>query len=183
MSKIVLFFFSILCLIFNIKTTMSQTVVDFSSENTVDSWQIVNDDVMGGISKSDLYYHNDNYAVFSGNISLQNNGGFASIRNSFSSINVYSKKSIKLEIKGDGKDYQIRIKKNRNDYYSYVKNFSTNNKWQLITLELSDFYPSFRGRRLNFDNFDESYFQQISILIANNIEENFRLYIKKIYLD
>jgi len=183
MSRIILFFFSILYLTFNTKTTMSQTVVDFSSKNTVNRWQIVNDDVMGGISTSDLYYHNDNYAVFSGNISLKNNGGFASIRTSFPSIYAYSKKSIKLEIKGDGKDYQLRIKRNRNDYYSYVKNFSTNNKWQLITLELSDFYPSYRGRKLNFNNFDESYFQQISILIANNIEENFQLFIKKIYLE
>ena len=42
-------------------------------------WQIVNDSVMGGLSTSQAY-EKDNSLIFTGNVSLENNGGFASIR-------------------------------------------------------------------------------------------------------
>ena len=44
------------------------------------NWNIVNDDVMGGISSSSLSLNQDNNLLFNGNLSLANNGGFASTR-------------------------------------------------------------------------------------------------------
>ena len=46
----------------------------------IENWIIVNDDVMGGISKSKLYIDKYNNLVFNGYLSLENNGGFASCR-------------------------------------------------------------------------------------------------------
>jgi len=43
-------------------------------------------------------------------------------------------------------------------------------------------YASFRGRRLNIDDFDKDYFEQISILVGNKRNENFVLRIKSVEL-
>ena len=161
---------------------MSQTIVDFNTKNTLNSWQIVNDDVMGGFSTSNLDYHEDKHAIFSGSVSLKNNGGFASIRKKVTGVNLYNKTNIILKVKGDGKNYQLRIKKNRFDYYSYVYSFPTSGDWELISVDLASMYPSFRGQRLNYNNFSAKQIQQISILIANDKEEEFNLIIDEIFI-
>ena len=43
----------------------------------IKNWNIVNDDVMGGISRSSLSMNDENNLIFSGYLSLENNGGFA----------------------------------------------------------------------------------------------------------
>ena len=52
------------------------------------NWNIVNDDVMGGISKSFLSINDENNLIFSGNVSLKNNGGFASTRMGLDSVSL-----------------------------------------------------------------------------------------------
>ncbi len=165
--------------IISFSTANCQCILNFDSKQSVSKWKTINDDVMGGVSTSVITYNNE-YAVFSGNISLKNNGGFASIRRQLSGINLYNKKSIVLRVKGDGKNYQLRIKKNRFDYYSYVYSFPTSGTWESVSVELASMYPSFRGQRLDFSNFSAKQIQQISILIANNQEEQFNLIIDEI---
>ena len=80
------------------------------------------------------------------------------------------------------KDYQLRIKDNSRNYYSYIKTFSTNGEWQEIVIPLKEMYPSFRGRRLDVPNFSHDYIEEIVFLIGNKKNENFELIIDKIVL-
>lgn len=57
----------------------SLVLVDFPRSTTAD-WFVVNDGVMGGISSSTLEISSDGTGVFAGHLSLENNGGFASVR-------------------------------------------------------------------------------------------------------
>jgi hypothetical protein len=50
-------------------------------------------------------------------------------------------------------------------------------------LPLKNFYPSFRGRTLNFPNFDQENIEEISFLIANNKEEKFVLLLDYVALE
>ena len=43
-------------------------------------WRIVNDGVMGGLSKGNISFTDGGTMVFKGNLSLENNGGFSSVR-------------------------------------------------------------------------------------------------------
>jgi len=172
----------ILIMIFSIQNMFSQEVINFSSARQTKDWSIVNDDVMGGVSTSKFYY-DDNKAVFEGEISLKNNGGFASVRCNIKKIKVSPNHTINLLVYGDGKEYQIRIKKNKNDYFSYVHNFKTNGENELITIQLSEFYPSFRGRKINKENYNYNQIEQISILFGNKVEEKFKLKIEKIFFN
>ena len=110
MSKLLTTTFIYIISIFSFNNASCQCILNFDSKQSISKWKTINDDVMGGISTSDIIYNNNDYAIFSGNVSLENNGGFASIRRQLSGVNLYNKKSIVLKVKGDGKNYQLRIK-------------------------------------------------------------------------
>jgi len=92
-------------------------------------------------------------------------------------------KYIVLRIKGDGKAYEFRMKSEISQYESYVHSFATSGEWQTIKLPISEFYPQFRGRRLNSPNFNFNTIEQVSFLIANKQEEDFKLWIDRIDIE
>ncbi|PQJ80959.1 CIA30 family protein [Polaribacter porphyrae] len=157
-------------------------IFDFNKNTNISIWQVVDDGVMGGLSQGNLKINDVGNGIFYGFVSTKNNGGFSSIRYRFSKKNVAKYSKIILKIKGDGKNYQLRIKNNSKDYYSYVKPFITTQNWSLIEIKLSDMYPTFRGRKLNIENFSEESIEELAILIGNKKNEQFQLEIDKIYL-
>ena len=164
-------FVLLIFIIFNCNIVMAQILYDFNTESKLENWFTVNDDVMGGVSKSKLFLDAKGNGVFQGRISTLNNGGFASVRFNCGRVITKDKKDLVFKIKGDQKKYQIRIKSNRNDYQSYVMDFITSGEWETIKIPLKSMYASFRGRRLNIDDFDKDYFEQISILVGNKRNE------------
>ena len=157
----------------------NKIIFEFNESANISGWSILNDGVMGGVSASSFKISKEGNGVFKGDVSTANNGGFASVRYR-SSVNVGNSKSIKIRLKGDGKNYQFRIKKSASDFESYITTFSTSGKWQTIEVKLSDLYPSFRGKRMDKPNFSASKFDEMSILIANKKNESFELLLDKI---
>jgi hypothetical protein len=120
--------------------------------------------------------------VFSGSVSLDNYGGFSSVRHQFKTKDISQYKKIIIRLKGDGKAYQFRIKNSRRDYHSYITSFKTSSDWETISINMSDMYPAFRGRNLNMDNLKPNKIQEIAFLIGNKRAETFRLEIDSISL-
>ncbi|MEM6281256.1 MAG: CIA30 family protein, partial [Chloroflexota bacterium] len=89
--------------------TTSLVVFDFSEAEQVEVWTIVNDGVMGGISEG-AWYQEDDYAVFEGNVSLENNGGFSSVRIGFRGVDISDYDGIALEVRGDGQQYAFGMR-------------------------------------------------------------------------
>lgn len=169
-------------LIFLIMTTPNQILFNFTNQASASSWQIVNDGVMGGKSSSTLKVSDDGHGVFSGHVSLANNGGFASVRHLQTYTNINSFEYVALKIKGDTKNYQFRLKGAASQRQSYVQEFETTGEWQEVKLKIKDFYPQFRGQKLNMENFNFDEIAEMAFLIANKKEENFKLIIDKISL-
>ena len=166
-----------------ILTIMNQTpVFDFEPKSSLSDWTVVNDGVMGGLSQSTLKISDAGHGVFSGRVSLENNGGFASIRLDCGRMSLQNAQNIVLKVKGDGKRYQCRIRARKSDYYSYVQYFETGTQWEEISLPLRDFYPTFRGRKLNLPNFAADALEEVGILIGNKRAERFELHIDRIGL-
>ena len=149
----------------------------FSAQSNLREWRIVNDGVMGGISNSSLLKTGEGHGQFSGHVSLENNGGFASIQLNLSSTIPDDCKYIALRVKGDGKQYEFRLKQNLYQSVAYVHPFKTSGEWETIQLAIKDFYPQFLGRKLNSPNFNYKNIEQISFLISNKQEEDFKLLI------
>jgi hypothetical protein len=163
--------------------TTTNEVYKFSAATKVNEWRIVNDGVMGGVSKSSLGLNDLGHGQFFGHVSLANNGGFASIQLNQSIKLTDEIKHVLLRVKGDGKAYEFRLKSQLSQPESYVHQFITTGDWEIIKLPISDFYPQYFGRKLNRPNFNFSSIAQLSFLIANKQEEDFRLLIDWIGLD
>ena len=59
---------------------MPETLFLFDHPESVAAWSAIDDRVMGGVSRSALRFDAAGHAVFSGQVSPDNNGGFASAR-------------------------------------------------------------------------------------------------------
>ena len=160
------------------------TLIDFSNTSAA-GWQIVNDSVMGGISRSTLQLYEDGYALFSGTVSLENNGGFASVRTQAQSpVDLSGFEGFSVHVLGDGKTYNLRIRtvKNRQlTRYSYEARFATTaGEWETHKLAYSYFRAIFRGNsvrgnpELNSDSILE-----IGFMIRDGQEGAFGLGIRK----
>ena len=160
----------------------SKVIFNFNKKSDLQDWIIVDDVVMGGESSGSFKLNPDGFGVFEGSISLDNNGGFSSLRYRSKKILIKEYTKVIIKLRGDGKKYQFRIKSNSGDYYSYISSFLTSGEWQEVEIPLKDMYPSFRGRRLDQANFSNDYFEEIAFLIGNKKKEKFKLLIKKIEL-
>ena len=158
------------------------TIFDFNEKSSLTKWRIVHASVMGGIWSSSIKINEQGNGVFSGSVSTKNNGGFASVQYSFEKIKTNVSDVVQIRLKGDGKNYQFRVKANKNQKYSYITTFSTSGEWQTIQIELSELYPSFRGRKLDLPNFKHSTLEEITFLIANKNNESFELQLDKVEL-
>lgn len=160
----------------------TMTLVEFNSTSNISDWFVVNDVVMGGRSDSGFYLNTEGNAVFKGNVSLENNGGFSMLKHRLSPISVAKYDKIVLKLKGDGKRYQFRLKSNSEEQHAYVSYFYTSGDWQIIEIPLSELYPTFRGRKLQMANYPAKIIEEIAILIGNKKAESFQLEIKWIAL-
>ena len=161
----------------------SQLIFDFNHNANITDWKIVDDVVMGGRSNGQFKIDSDGNGIFSGDVSVENNGGFSSVRYQFEKINTTKESKVIIRLKGDGKEYQFRIKNNRNTYYSYITNFKTSGDWENIIINLKDLYPSFRGQTMNIPNFTGNSLEEIVFLIGNKKNETFTLVLDRIDIE
>ena len=149
--------------------------MDFSNPNTLrDSW-IVNDGVMGGVSQSSLRQDVDGM-FFEGLVSLENNGGFASMRSSVRFPQ--GTQLIELIAKGDGKRYKLVLRTELAPRVTYVADFIALPTWQTYRFNLSQFKSTFRGRDVNAPALSFSDVIDFGILISNNQAGSFAIQLK-----
>jgi uncharacterized surface protein with fasciclin (FAS1) repeats len=124
----------------------SKTLIDFSDESVANQWISVNDNVMGGISDGQFRITDENTLEFFGSLSLENNGGFASIRTKGRDFNLNGYDAIGLRLKGDGRTYFFNLMTSpRSSASSYRAPVETKkDTWQNVQISLKDFvYTSF----------------------------------------
>ena len=165
-----------------ITTMQTATIFDFNKKADISNWSMVDDVVMGGRSSGNFYLNSEGHGVFEGWVSLENNGGFSSVRYDFDKMSTKGFSKVVIKVKGDGKSYQFRVKSKSSDYYSYITSFETSKDWETIELKLSDMVPAFRGRNLDMQNYDKESIEEVAFLIGNNKAQSFKLEIESIVL-
>ena len=70
------------------------SIFNFSQSSKINDWKVVNDDVMGGISRASFDLNTEGDAEFKGTVSTANNGGFASVRYRFKAKDITKKKRL-----------------------------------------------------------------------------------------
>lgn len=144
------------------------------------SWRSVNDGVMGGISSGGML-QNGEELVFTGELSLENNGGFSSVRRLVEQ-DLSGATRVRLEVRGDGREYQFRIRQSTGfDGVAWRAMFTSRDDWQKVEIALDQFIPVFRGRTVaQAGPVVASDIQQIGFLLADKNAGPFRLEIRHI---
>lgn len=149
-------------------------------EMEANAWRSINDGVMGGLSSGGIVQVDEGLR-FTGKLSLENNGGFSSARRLVGQ-DLSDATGVRLEVRGDGRDYQFRIRQNnRFDGVAWRAMFSTNDEWQIVEIALDDFIPVFRGRIISEAGpVVASEIQQIGFLLSDKNAGRFELDIRRI---
>jgi len=174
-------FYLIVCLLFQ-TMIFSQNVImlDPSKKIGIDNWRIVNDGVMGGVSQSNIYLNEENNIIFAGNVSLENNGGFASIRREFDGSQLKGSSIFFLRVKGDGNIYKFRLTM-KGSYANYSADFKTNKgQWMDIEIPVESFKPYYFGRSIRAPKLKVHKVNSMGILISDKQEGNFSLEIDSV---
>jgi len=152
-------------------------ILNFDSPSTSGEWVTVDDVVMGGVSNSIFIINPDGIATFSGIVSPENNGGFASARTAIEN-EFKDYKGAVIRVKGDGNIYSLRFRTDENfDGISYQAKFKTEaGEWKEYIIPLSNFKPTYRGNTLqDKPKLESKNIKQIGILIANKQFGKFKL--------
>lgn len=119
-------------------------LLDFSSPDVVRAFQVINDGVMGGLSTSRLRPVSGALS-FEGDVSLANNGGFASFRGPVRFPAETT--ALLLTVRGDGRRYKLTLRLDDDaGSAQYQAAFVASPEWQTVRFRTADFQASFRGR-------------------------------------
>jgi len=147
----------------------TKMLFDFRNSGNSSGWSAVNDGVMGGLSKGGSR-STGNALKFAGTLSLENNGGFSSIRKN-TNRNLSAYKGIRLRVKGDGRTYQLRMQTNsryRSWPVAYSGDFRTKNgNWTEVTIPFKSMKQGFRGRKLKDYPFDPAKIELVGLVIGD----------------
>jgi NADH dehydrogenase [ubiquinone] 1 alpha subcomplex assembly factor 1 len=123
-------------------------IFDSSDPQQIGLWLPVNDSVMGGLSSGAMEQASPHSALFSGVVSLENGGGFASVRTPPAEYNLSTFAGLAIRIKGDGHRYKLNLTDDRSaEGILFRLEFATKaGEWIVVSLPFDRFLPVFRGR-------------------------------------
>src|SRR6056297_2085433 len=154
-----------------------RVLFNFKNAEAAKQWQPVNDGVMGGRSDGRFKINEDNNMEFFGTLSLENNGGFASVRSREAKLGLEKDDAIVIRVRGDGRNYNFRLNVPRSvSRNSYEQSFKTKkDEWIEVTLPMDKFVATWRGRVFPNEKFDPSNVTGMGIQLSDNKPGSFKL--------
>ncbi len=142
-------------------------------------WRVVDDGVMGGLSKGKIQISEDGILNFNGNLSLRNNGGFSSLRSGDLKLDLSGADGLVARVKGDGRTYKMRFNTDarfRSRVVSFSADFKTKkDEWIEVKVPFDDFSGSFRGMSLKKETFDPGKIRRIGLILGDKKAGPFEL--------
>ncbi len=145
-------------------------------------WEVEDDVVMGGKSRGQFAVSHDGIGIFSGDVSLENNGGFSSVQYNFDPLDVSARRTFCLRVRGDGRNYRFIIEGEPGARHYYEAEFSTSGDWETVEIPFGSLKPTWRGERLDLPVFPGKTLTQLRFMIANARAESFRMEVERIWL-
>ncbi|MDH3287047.1 MAG: CIA30 family protein [Betaproteobacteria bacterium] len=153
-------------------------VLDFSRPEVLQTFRVINDDVMGGVSTSRLHT-TDGAMVFEGEVSLENNGGFASFRGPvrFPAESA----ALLLTVRGDGQRFKLTLKLDASTAtHQYQAAFVAPREWQTLRFEPADFSASYRGRAVAAPRIELGAVRYFGLLISDRQPGAFKVELRDV---
>ncbi len=167
----------------------SQSLFLFDTAAAVATWRAIDDRVMGGVSRSRLRHDAGGHAVFEGELSLRQGGGFASVRAPVLAPPAApfpaTARAVVIEALGDGRTYKLSLFMDAAiDAPAYQAEFTPPPaRWQTVNLPLAAFVPRWRGRDVaGAPTLDLPGLRQVGLMIAGRQAGPFALLLRSIGL-
>jgi hypothetical protein len=163
----------------------SRGLFRFDTPATAAAWRAIDDRVMGGVSRSRLRHDAGGHAVFEGELSLAQGGGFASVRAPVSPPLASDASAVVIEAWGDGQAYKLSLFMDEAfDAPAYQAMFTPPaGRWQAVDLPLAGFVPRWRGRAVaGAPALDITRLRQVGLMIAERQAGAFQLRLRSIAL-
>lgn len=149
---------------------MEKTIINFNLPDEMKQWETVSDTVMGGLSSSHVSITENETALFQGEVSLENYGGFTSMRTLPREFNLSEFKGLTVRVRGDGKDYRLRLRTDdSHEGIAYQAKFTTQaEQWLIVRIPFNEFMPAFHGKIVTgASDLDVKHIKRIGIMIAD----------------
>lgn len=159
------------------------SLFDFSQPGAINLWRAVNDGVMGGVSTGSAGITNTGTLLFSGNLSLENNGGFGSIRTNSFEFRLLPSDSFLVRMRGDGRVYSMNLYiRQQLRAFSYRAMLpSIRDEWTETRLPLGQFVATQFGRPVaGAGRVDPAEIASIGFMLADAKQGPFRLEIESV---
>lgn len=146
---------------------------DFSHRDA--RWRVTDDVVMGGASQGSVYF-DDGTMVFSGELSLANNGGFSSVRSPSADLGLEAGDFISARVRGDGREFALNLyTPERRRAFSYRAKFTTvPNEWMEVRVPVEEFLATSFGKTVA-GTIDAKRVCGVGFLLGDKAEGSFRL--------
>ena len=120
----------------------------FAGADAAKEWQTVNDGVMGGVSEGKFTITEKKTLEFFGTLSLENNGGFASVRSKAKKLGLEKGDTFLARVRGDGREYTLNLYVNKPLVaFSYRATVPTKKgEWIEVKVPLDEFEATSFGR-------------------------------------
>jgi NADH dehydrogenase [ubiquinone] 1 alpha subcomplex assembly factor 1 len=164
---------------------MPKSVLDFSCPNAVKAWHAIDDRVMGGVSRSTLRSDPGGHAVFEGEVSLERNGGFASVRSSPGDRGLPGAEACLTEVRGDPKQFKLSLLTDHGfDGVNFQASFNpAGGTWHILHLPVAGFRATFRGREVpDVPPLNPARIHQVGLTFAARQAGTFELHVRRISL-
>lgn len=165
---------------------MPRELFRFDAAASVADFSPIDDRVMGGRSASRLRHDPAGNAVFEGEVSLADGGGFASIRSRPLPLGDAQAVTCRIEVLGDGKRYKLNLRTDDLfDGVTYQAMFEpVPGEWTVLRLPLTSFVPTRRGSSVEgVPAFRPGSLRQLGLTIADRQEGKFALALRSIALE
>ena len=156
----------------------ARVLFDFDANDAATQWQTVNDGVMGGVSEGRFKSTDRGVMEFYGTLSLENSGGFASVRSRGKQVSLKDGDVIVARLRGDGRTYYFNLQvPTFRIAFSYRTPFQTRaGEWQKIKVPLKDFQATSFGRPvMSAGPVDASEVNSLGFLLADKKAGPFQL--------
>jgi monofunctional biosynthetic peptidoglycan transglycosylase len=126
----------------------TKVLFDFAGADAAKEWQNINDGVMGGVSEGKFKITDKKTLEFYGTLSLENNGGFASVRTKARKLGLEKGDVLLVRLRGDGREYSMNLHVPRPlTAFSYRATVQTKkDEWIEVKLPLDKFVATSFGR-------------------------------------
>jgi hypothetical protein len=165
---------------------MATTLIDFEDAAHAALWRPVDDVVMGGVSRSSFGPAGSGVARFSGTVSLENSGGFASVRTPPREWEAAGATAFVLRVRGDGHTYKFTLRtSDRFDGLQYPARFAPPaGEWTEVRLPADSFVPTFRGRIVpGAPPLDPTHVRALGLMISDRQAGHFELLVDSIGIE